>query len=168
MKNPRERRVAPPFVDHALDPAPVAFPNGGRNVLGSPGKGMAGGWLKCPIRKIPMVPMENISAMTMKHTLSITLASRNHSSFSCMENRSSAPNGLLSLLPLQKDQLSVNHCFYISTNIVYVPIGTFFILRFSYFHFQVLLLCPGHTAVRDTLIVLINRLSEFLNICIEL
>lgn len=56
---------------------------GGRYLLGSPGKGKEGGWLKWPIRKIPIVPIKNTSAMNMKQTLSITRATRNHSSFSC-------------------------------------------------------------------------------------
>lgn len=68
---------------------PVMSPGeiSGRYFLGSPGKGWDGAWLKCPIRKIAMVPSINSSAMTMKHILSITLATRNHSSFSCRARR---------------------------------------------------------------------------------
>lgn len=55
---------------------------GGRYFLGSPRKGEEGGWLKWPIRKIPIVPMKNTNAMMIKQTLSITRATRNHSSFS--------------------------------------------------------------------------------------
>lgn len=68
---------------------PVISPDeiSGRYFLGSPGKGWDGAWLKCPIRKIAMVPSINSSAMTMKHILSITLATRNHSSFSCRARR---------------------------------------------------------------------------------
>lgn len=54
----------------------------GRYFLGSPGKGVWGARLKCPIRKMPIVPRVVSIAMTKKHILSITRAARNHSSFS--------------------------------------------------------------------------------------
>lgn len=60
---------------------------GGRYILASPGKGAGGGWLKCPIRKTPIVPIKNTDAMTIKQTLSITRATRNHSSFSWINER---------------------------------------------------------------------------------
>lgn len=60
----------------------VRLVNGGRYFFGSPRKGEEGGWLKCPMRKIPIVPIKNTNAMTTKQALSITRATRNHSSFS--------------------------------------------------------------------------------------
>lgn len=60
---------------------------GGRYLLGSPGKGEDGGWLKWPMRKTPIVPIKNTDAMTIKQTLSITLPTRNHSSFSWVKEK---------------------------------------------------------------------------------
>lgn len=71
------------FSESCVQPVMSPGEISGRYFLGSPGKGWDGAWLKCPMRKIPMVPSINSSAMTMKHILSITLATRNHSSFSC-------------------------------------------------------------------------------------
>lgn len=63
------------------------FLGGGKYILASPGKGVTGGWLKYPIRKIQIVPIKNTDAMTIKQTLSITRATRNHSSFSWIKDR---------------------------------------------------------------------------------